>query len=391
MSIIKYRELRRRYELDGASSTIEHLSESINCGDLRPEDFSLRDLAEGLVPDGHLWVRELDPRNAGAVALSEASEGVDLTAFTNIAGKIIESKIIESYKRESFIGTRLIDTIPTRFETDRIPIVTPIDGDALEVRPGMPYPNLGFSSDYLDTPRTSKRGLIVPVTKEAIFFDRTHLVLSRAAEVGEVLGLNKEKRIFDLILGLENNYTWAGTAYNTYYKSTDTSPPWVNSMDSNELTDWTSVEKMEKMIGAIRDPYTKEPILAEPDTVLIMPQKKMAAAQIFQAANVTLASDGQSFMATVPNTFADYTVYSSRIALDRLVRKGVSSDIAQNYWFMGNFRKAFAYMENWPITVTRSSPQSDAEFSQDIVVRFKASERGAAAVLNPRYIARSIG
>ena len=37
----------------------------------------------------------------------------------------------------------------------------------------------------MPTPQTAKRGFIVPVTKEAIFFDRTNLVLQRAAEVGD--------------------------------------------------------------------------------------------------------------------------------------------------------------------------------------------------------------
>ena len=59
----------------------------------------------------------------------------------------------------------------------------------------MPYPNVGLGEDYIETPSTTKRGFIVPVTREAIFFDRTHLILQRAAEVGEVLGLNKEKRL----------------------------------------------------------------------------------------------------------------------------------------------------------------------------------------------------
>ena len=36
----------------------------------------------------------------------------------------------------------------------------------------------------------------------------------------------------------------------------------------------------------------------------------------------------------------------------------------------------------------RKAPGSDAEFNNDIVVRFKASERGAAAVLNPRYVVK---
>jgi hypothetical protein len=48
-------------------------------------------------------------------------------------------------------------------------------------------------------------------------------------------------------------------------------------------------------------------------------------------------------------------------------------------------------MENWPITVTQSAGGSEAEFTQDIVVRFKASERGAAAVLNPRYVVLCTG
>jgi hypothetical protein len=48
-------------------------------------------------------------------------------------------------------------------------------------------------------------------------------------------------------------------------------------------------------------------------------------------------------------------------------------------------------MENWPITVTQSAAGSEADFNQDIVVRFKASERGAAAVLNPRYVVKCTG
>ena len=58
---LKYRELKRRYELDGADQTVTHLSEALREGHLKPEDFSIRDLAEALVPDGREWVRLLDP------------------------------------------------------------------------------------------------------------------------------------------------------------------------------------------------------------------------------------------------------------------------------------------------------------------------------------------
>ena len=66
-------------------------------------------------------------------------------------------------------------------------------------------------------------------------------------------------------------------------------------------------------------------------------------------------------------------------------------DYNVNVRLIGDFRRAFAYMENWPITVTQAPAGSEAEFASDIVLRFKASERGAAAVLNPRFVVKNEG
>ena len=189
MGALKYREIKRRYELDGAQKTTSHLAEALEQKHLRPEDFSLRDLAEALVPDGHQWVRSLDPRNTGRTNLLESGDGIDVTAFLNITGQVIYARMMEAYTQEAFVVSKLVETIPTRLDGEKIPGVARIADDIDEVRPGMPYPSLGFGEDYIETPSTSKRGFIVPVTKEAIFFDRTNLVLSRAAEVGELLGL----------------------------------------------------------------------------------------------------------------------------------------------------------------------------------------------------------
>jgi hypothetical protein len=147
-------------------------------------------LAETLVPDGHQWVRLLDPRAAGGVNVLEAGDGVDVTAFLNVTGQVIYSKIMEAYTQDAFVMSKLVDPISTRLDGEKIPGVARIADQIDEVHPGMPFPHLGFGEDYIETPSTTKRGFIVPVTKEAIFFDRTHLVLSRAAEVGEILGLN---------------------------------------------------------------------------------------------------------------------------------------------------------------------------------------------------------
>lgn len=384
---LNYRELKRRYDLDGAEQTVSHLSEALRDKHLRPEDFSIRDLAEALVPDGGEWVRMLDPRTAGSVSVLESGGAVDVTAFLNITGQVIYSKIMEAYEQESFVVSKLVDTIPTRLDGEKIPGISRVSATVDEVPPGMPYPHLGFGEDYIETPSTTKRGFIVPVTKEAVFFDRTHLMLSRAAEVGEVLGLNKEKRLLDLVIGVTNNYKWKGTSYNTYQAAT----PWINSLAANELVDWTNVDKAEQLFAEILDPTTGEPVLVRGTTVLVTPAYRHAAHRVFLAAELTFTAAGSSTATVAANPLAGYRVHDSRLAYRRIVASGVAAADAKKWWFIGDFRRAFAYMENWPITVTQAPLGSEADFNNDIVLRFKASERGAAAVLNPRYVVKCTG
>lgn len=382
MKSINYRELKRRVELDGLKKTTEHLTEAIDNRQLLPEDFSLRDLAEALIPDGNEWVRALDP--CCAMSLTE-SEGVDSTAFMNVTGRIISAKIRESYEHESFAASKLISTIPSRLSRERIPGVSRINSDAMQVQEGMPYPNAGVAEEYIDTPETSKHGLIVPVTREAVFFDQTGLVLKRASEVGEILGANREKRILDVILGVTNTYSLNGTAYNTYYAASDNGP-WVNKLTANELEDWSDVDAAEQLFNAMCDDATGDPILMNPNTVLLMPGKRFAAAQVFYPGNVSLSNASRTQEVSLKNLLGDYRVETSAYAYRRLISSGVAAADAAKYWFIGDFRRAFAYVENWGLTVSRSSAYSEASFSQDILVRYKASERGVPAVLDPRCV-----
>ncbi len=383
MATICYRELRRRYELDGPQATVRHLGEAIQAGHLRPEDFSLRELAEALVPDGRDWVRNLNPRSD--TVLRESTEAVDATAFLQVTGQIVYSKILESYRSEAFVLSRLVPTIPTRLDGERIPGVGRLGDVAAPIHPGMPYPHVGLSEDYVETPATTKHGLIVPITREAIFFDRTGLVLRRAAEVGQILGLSKEKRISDTVIGAVNTYRWNGQSFNTYYHAEDQGP-WVNALAGNELVDWTSVDKAENLFAEMVDPTTGEPILVDATTVVVTPAYRQAARRIFFGHELSVQTAAGAIV--TGNLLRTYRVYESRLLYRRIIASGVPADQARSWWFLGDFGKAFAYMENWPITVTQSPPGSEAEFTQDILVRFKASERGAPAVLDPRYVVR---
>ena len=388
MRAIKYRELKRMYEVCGPEQAVHSLREAMREGQLKAEDFSVRELAE--VTLGADWVKQMDPRNAGGVRLLEDGDAVDVTAFSNITGQIVYSKILEAYTQEAFVLSQLVEAIPTRLDGEKIPGIGRIADDVTEVRPGMPYPSVGLGEDYIETPSTTKRGFIVPVTREAVFFDRTHLILQRAAEVGEVLGLNKEKRLLDLLIGVENNYRWKGTPYDTYYAAAD-GGPWVNALDQ-ELVDWTSVDAAEQLFSDILDPNTGEPVLIQASTLLVMPAYRHAAARILHATDLVYGAATDKVRTSYANPYnRTYQFYESRLAYRRLITAGQSADGAKKWWFLGDFRKALAYMQNWPITVTQAPPNSEADFSQDIVIRFKASERGAAAVINPRYIVKSTG
>ena len=158
----------------------------------------------------------------------------------------------------------------------------------------------------------------MPVTKEAIFFDRTHLVLARAAEVGEILGLNKEKRLLDLIVGVTNNYRPNGSAFNTY----QTSSPWKNVITANELVDWTDVDAAEQLFADMIDPGTGEPVLVRGTTVLVMPAYRHAAHRVFNAAEITYTGGGAATATTAANPLGNYRVHESRLAYRRLGRGG---------------------------------------------------------------------
>lgn len=385
---VNHLELGRRVQLDGARRTCRMLEGALNSGDLTPEDFSIQELAENLIVDrqnrpvGREWVRQLGPQKSGGVTLLEAASGVSLSGFTNITGQIFYNAIMAAYQSEAFIAQALVPNIPTRLSGERIPGITGLYENVMDVGEGRSYPELGFGEDYIDTPATTKRGLIVSVNKETIFFDRTAQVLQRASQVGEVLGRKKEKLLWDMIIGVTNNYKWRGTSYNTYQSAT----PWINLLTGHELLDWATVDAAEQLFANILEPNTDEPIIVEPDTVVVMPAKQQTARQIFGASQLRVTQSGQITQTIAPNTVTPYNVKVSKFAYRRIITSGVSASNAAKYWFLGNFAKAFAWMENWPITVVQAPDNSEADFKQDVVIRYKASERGIPAVMNPRYV-----
>jgi hypothetical protein len=369
-----YRELKRLYESMGADGACHHLREALEEKHLQSKDFSIRDLFEAFVPDGRELVRLFNPGKSGGVNLLEASYAVDTSAFSNITGQIVYSKVLDAFNDPGFLHPHVVAATPTQFNGEKIPGIGRIGDEAESIGEGRLYPTVGVSEEYIETPETTKRGFIVPITKEAVFFDRTGLVLQRAAEVAYWLGQNKEKRVLDVVLGVTNNYKRNGTTMNTYIAS---GGAYQNVQASNALVDWTDVENAELLFDAMTDPNTGEPVSIVANALIVPTALKHTARRIVRATEVRHGSDPETISV---NTLDDYLILSSP-----LVKQRTGSD---STWFLGDPMRAFAYMENWPITVVSAPNNSEAEFTHDIVTRYKVSERGAAAVIEPRHMVK---
>lgn len=383
-----YRELKRLYEGLGPTQACNHLAEALEAGHLRPQEFSLRQLAEAMIPDGAEWVRMLSPvHKSGQMSLLEAGgTAVDTAAFRNVTGQLIFSKIKADYNTPAMVMSRLVPDVPTSLDGEKIPGTTQIGDQAEVVAPGKDFPTVGFSEDYQETPQTTKRGLICAVTKEAVFFDRMNLVLQQAGKVGEWLAVNKEKRLIDLLIGQTNNYKWRGTNYNTYA----TSGAWINRKSSNPLTNWENVDAADQLWANMTDPFTGEPITIMGKQIVCMPANAKRGRMILNATAVNYGDittgTGNQTVGANPLAGSSFTLAESALAYSRLQsQRSISASNAAKYWYYGDFAKAFAYMQNWPLTVVQAPANNDDEFDRDVVAKFKASERGAAAVMDPRF------
>ncbi len=361
---------------------------------MRPEEFDFRDLAEAIVgPD---WYTQLGTSDNGGVPLLEdANSAVQPSAFNNISAwnstvaGLLEAKILEGYRRPEFIADRLASTRPTRLRRDRLIGVTEVEDLAENMKPGQRHPRAQFGERYVTTPETQKRGLAIDITRETVYFDQTRSqVLERAESVGFTLGLRKERMVIDTFLGIDNTYTYKDATSNTYQAAGQ----WTNEQ-SNPLVDWTSVDASQQLFSEMTNPDTGEPIAVIARDIFVMPARELSARRTFNASGTQFTNGTETTSGNNPLTGLGFNLLPASVyAYNRLTDTdglNIIADDAKDYWFHGDFQRAFAYMENWSTTVRRASPDSYAMADQDLVLSIFANEMGIPAVLEPRQVVRN--
>jgi hypothetical protein len=419
---IRARNIARDWRLD-ANRCQSDLQEAINLslegqpGGLQLGDFSIRDLMEELLfdqhgdPVGYEFVKNYCNPSHPISNLQEAFTAVDSTAFLAVTEQLLIREVLAAYRNPAFVLSNVIPNIPTPFiegevipgmtlpknpETDQVGN-TDAEDDALVVGEAEEYPVLGFGEDGIRTPATKKRGAIIALTREMLFRDRTGLAVSRAQYVGTLLAQSKERRITDVVIGAVNTYKERRlgdsdfVTRRTYYGAGDTSPPWINHVDANQIQDYTALDVLDNMIADMEDPNTGEPIVVGGRDLLYMPPIRSTIFRVLNAIEVreVTNSGNRTTIGGNParqNLRLIESVWAYRRLQDAL---GIAAADAKNYYFYGDLARAFAYLENWGIELSRQGRGSDMEFWQDIVVAFKGSERGTPAVIDPRYVFRA--
>lgn len=337
-------------------------------------DMSVQRVFLALVEDSHERLRDMDPNDRGTSRFMEALDAVNTSLFSATMGQIIYTTVHQGYEMPELIGMKLVTVQQTNFNGEKIPGVARV-GDQVEiVNEGDPYPRALLNEYWIETPSTIKRGLTIDVTKEAVFFDRTNLILSRAKEVGEQIAINREKRILDVVLGISTVYRRNGAAPVATYSSD-------NTTGSNALVDWTSVDTVDTKFSAMTDPDTGDPIIVTPDTLIIPPALRQTASRIQNATMTGTTTSSRETRVSGPSLKSPFTVETNQY-----VRQRTSSDTT---WFYGKPKSAFAYMQNFPLKVVTQGASSQASFDRDIVSQSKASERGAAACIERLHMVKA--
>ena len=393
--MIRFRELARSYRAD-PRRTLADIQESLargrerQPGGLRPEDFSIRDLAAALITDKQgepIGLSALEAFCRGT-AILEADGALTPSAFATVTGQVINVAVMEGYQLPEFVLSALVPTITGNAQQARLTGVSlPLKEDkALEIAPGQEFPAVGMDDECVLTPATVKRGAIVRITKEAILEDATGQILDQARRVGELIGLEKEKLLTDYVVGAVAACVTerrvgdsAEAAYNLFYAAPGSR--YVNQQ-VNALGDWTDIDDAEELFLGITVPGTAEAPMLTQRFVLVPPQLRSLMGRILSA---TETRTGSTDVVVAGNPLASMglRLVASPLVYTRLVASGAGASDAAGTWFYGDLARAFRYYQNWGLTVEEDRTGAVA-FSHDVLAQFKASERGTPVVVEPR-------
>lgn len=363
---------------------------------LAPEKVSIRALWEGLVGPVHAT---LGPsRVVDGLNFMEIQEQIDSTAFPSATGVLIAAKVIEAYENVPRIGDMLVTPMPSRLKSERIVGFTALEG-AQEVPEAMPYQDSSFTEKYVTT-ETAKKGRLLSITEEAIYFDQTGQIMMRAGRIGEATAQEREKTILSGIVDVGS----AAAGYKDVYRPSGTAGTLYLAGNTNllatatPLVDWTDIdETLQYHATNVRDDRAiaaeREPILWMPNTLLVARRLLGTASRILSATEHRSqpgATDASNVLISgnpLQSVLPGLRVLSSPLIDFFSTVTGSRYDDARD-WFLGDFAKDFIWQEIWPLQTFRAPAMNEDQFNRDVIARFKVRYYGGVAAIDTKHVVK---
>ncbi len=401
------RAMKRVYdESGGGIRGGENVEQAFKDKKFAIRDFSIKMLAEATM--GKQWVENIDPRRESVYMESHVGGSVDSTAFGNLTTTVI-SGLLDEPEREVDVNLadRLARTIDVPFEAgEKVIGLRRVGREANRVvQEGEEYSAYGFGEDWATKPDTQKRGGYVLLTREAIAEDRTGRIFDMARTIIDEAIMNKNERILLAVLGVDNTiYEPQGVAEATYTADSSAllDPNRDNLVASGaELIDWTDLDQANLLWADMRHRDTDRPIVIAPERMqmIVMPAKEAETMRLLGMVQsnfgTVTATAGEGRGAPQPHMGLVKELISSNLSYALLQRStsdnylpggGVAAAAAQDYWYMGDFARAFEYRQQFPLRVETIGADTLLGFTRDVVFGVKASEKGVVSVNDPRFV-----
>lgn len=382
------RYLEARTREGRRDEVLEEIVTLRRAGEISNMSLSFRDVFEATVDRGAEAIREMrDARKRGtSFAMEAGGDAITTANFTTIIGQVVFADKLEAFENPEFIGGELVTEIPaTTGQQEMIPGISALGDEAENVGENEEYPVVEYNENYVMLPEILKNGFVMNITEEAIFEDKTGMILENFGKAVNSMALTQEKERLRIALGIDNTYRRNGGPVQNTYANTHTQGDGDNLIASNPLTDYTALGVAKNAFNDLIDPDTGEPISLGRSYQVIVPDPLEWQWSMIQSATGYATQPTRGSTATQMQ-FANPINGGSR-TYTALSNPWVSSiSGSDTTWFIGNFKKAFVERVIYQAQVQTQDRNSDLSFARDIVSRVKVRKRTRCAVKDWRYV-----
>lgn len=370
--------LRELTESLGPQQVAKILIEAIQKDEIKVDEFSLRELYEGLTGVSCRPGRIQSPQaflvDGKVVWGSTKKEAIGTGSFEKITGTLINKKIIEGYDSVKVIWPNLVTVVSGTLRKETVAGMT-AQVFPEEVPEGANYEGSGIEEKYV-TIQTAKYGRIVEITEEMIFFDQTGQVWLRAKGIGEMCATKKEKLILEGVQDINSNVWNPNDTAQAFYsnKATNHNTDNLQATNAFNAAGLAAIEKLAQ--DAIDDSIQENPILVD-----IIGEPALFPVQLMEEAwELSMSPSHPETAERAPNYWkGKYVPYTSPYITVR----------SATTWYWGSFKKDFWWVEIFPLQTFDAKPGNYREFEADVKSRHKVRMFGGIGAIDTVHCFKS--